>query len=89
MRGHEGTFSIATYWYVDALARSDRLEEARLTFEKMATYANYVGLFSEQIGLTGGWISSGWGRLSEALGSSFSRLVLRLLNIAEHRYPRE
>ena len=51
--GHEGTFSIATYWYVDALARSGRLEEARLTFEKMATYANHLGLFSEQIGLTG------------------------------------
>lgn len=54
LRGHEGTFSIATYWYVDALARSGRLEEARLVFEKMATYANHVGIFSEQIGLTGG-----------------------------------
>jgi GH15 family glucan-1,4-alpha-glucosidase len=54
LRGHEGTFSIATYWYVDALARSGRLEEARFTFEKMATYANHVGLFAEQIGLTGG-----------------------------------
>ena len=54
LQGHEGTFSIATYWYVDALARSGRLEEARLTFEKMATYANHVGIFSEQIGLTGG-----------------------------------
>ncbi len=53
LRGHEGTFSIATYWYVDALARSGRLDEARLTFEKMATYANHVGLFAEQIGLTG------------------------------------
>src|SRR5215813_139992 len=51
--GHEGTFSIATYWYVDALARSGRLEEARLTFDKMETYANHLGLFSEQIGLTG------------------------------------
>ncbi len=53
LRGHEGTFSIATYWYVDALARAGRLAEARLTFEKMATYANHVGLFAEQIGLTG------------------------------------
>ena len=54
LRGHEGTFSIATYWYVDALARAGRLEEALFTFEKMDTYANHVGLFSEQIGLTGG-----------------------------------
>ncbi len=54
LRGQEGTFSIATYWYVDALARSGRLEDARFTFGKMATYANHLGLFSEQIGLTGG-----------------------------------
>ena len=30
-----------------------RLEEARLVFEKMLTYANHVGLFSEEIGPTG------------------------------------
>jgi GH15 family glucan-1,4-alpha-glucosidase len=51
--GSEGTFSICTFWYVDALARSGRLEEARLTFEKMLTYANGLGLYSEEIGLTG------------------------------------
>ena len=53
LRGTEGTFSICTFWYVDALARSGRLEEARLTFEKMSTYANHLGLYSEEIGLTG------------------------------------
>ncbi|MBN2624054.1 MAG: glycoside hydrolase family 15 protein, partial [Acidimicrobiales bacterium] len=53
LRGEEGTFSICTFWYVDALARSGRLDEARLTFEKMLTYANHVGLFAEEIGLTG------------------------------------
>ncbi len=49
----EGTFSLCTFWYVDALARSGRLEEAQLTFEKMHTYANHVGLYSEEIGVTG------------------------------------
>src|SRR5215470_10369953 len=53
LRGHEGTFSICTFWYVDALARSGRLEDARLVFEKMLTYANDLGLFSEEIGPTG------------------------------------
>jgi GH15 family glucan-1,4-alpha-glucosidase len=53
LRGHEGTFSICTFWYVDALARSGRLEQARLTFEKMFTYANHLGLFAEEIGQTG------------------------------------
>jgi GH15 family glucan-1,4-alpha-glucosidase len=53
LRGSEGTFSLCTFMYVDALARAGRLEEARLTFEKMLTYANHVGLFSEEIGPSG------------------------------------
>jgi len=51
--GSEGTFSICTFWYVDALARSGRLDEARLTFEKMLTYGNHLGLYAEEIGPTG------------------------------------
>jgi GH15 family glucan-1,4-alpha-glucosidase len=53
LRGSEGTFSLCTFLYVDALARSDQLAEARLTFEKMLTYANPLGLFSEEIAQTG------------------------------------
>jgi GH15 family glucan-1,4-alpha-glucosidase len=53
LQGEEGTFSLCTFFYVDALARSGRLEDARMTFEKMLTYANHVGLFAEEIGLTG------------------------------------
>ena len=47
--GSEGTFSLCTFLYVDALARAGRLDEARLAFEKMLTYANHVGLYSEEI----------------------------------------
>jgi GH15 family glucan-1,4-alpha-glucosidase len=53
LRGSEGTFSLCTFLYVDALARSNRLEEARLTFDKMLTYANHVGLYSEEIAANG------------------------------------
>jgi GH15 family glucan-1,4-alpha-glucosidase len=53
LQGSEGTFSICTFWYVDALARSGRLEDAELVFEKMQTYANHLGLYSEEIGITG------------------------------------
>ena len=53
LHGDEGTFSLCTFWYVDALARSGRLDEAVLTFEKMQTYANHLGLFSEEIGASG------------------------------------
>jgi GH15 family glucan-1,4-alpha-glucosidase len=51
--GKEGTFSICTFWMVEALAKAGRLEEARLLFEKMLTYANHLGLYSEEIGPTG------------------------------------
>ena len=53
LTGEEGTFSICSFWYVEALARANRIEEARLVFEKMLTYSNHVGLYSEEIGLTG------------------------------------
>jgi GH15 family glucan-1,4-alpha-glucosidase len=53
LRGSEGTFSLCTFWYVDALARAGRLEEAQLIFEKMHSYANHLGLYSEEIGQTG------------------------------------
>jgi GH15 family glucan-1,4-alpha-glucosidase len=53
LAGNEGTFSLCTFWYVDALARAGRLDDARLTFEKMHTYANHLGLYSEEIGSTG------------------------------------
>jgi GH15 family glucan-1,4-alpha-glucosidase len=53
LRGSEGTFTLCSFWYVDALARSGRLEDAQLTFEKMLTYANHLGLYAEEIGLTG------------------------------------
>jgi GH15 family glucan-1,4-alpha-glucosidase len=53
LRGNEGTFSMCTFWYVEALGRAGRLEEARLAFEKMLTYSNHLGLYSEEIGPTG------------------------------------
>jgi len=53
LAGDEGTFSLCTFWYVDALARAGRLDDARLTFEKMHTYANHLGLYSEEVGSTG------------------------------------
>jgi GH15 family glucan-1,4-alpha-glucosidase len=68
LEGDEGTFSICSFWYVEALARAGRLDEARLAFEKMLTYANHLGLYAEEIGPTG-----------EALGNfpqAFTHLAL-------------
>ncbi|MFQ5693899.1 MAG: glycoside hydrolase family 15 protein, partial [Nitrospinota bacterium] len=51
--GEEGTFSICTFWLVEALARGGRLDEARLIFEKMLGYANHLGIYSEEISIGG------------------------------------
>jgi GH15 family glucan-1,4-alpha-glucosidase len=53
LRGEEGTFPVCSFWYVEALARAGRLDEARLGFEEMPSYANHLGLFAEQISRTG------------------------------------
>jgi len=53
LEGEEGTFSICSFWYVEALARAGRVDEARLAFEKQLTYANHLGLYSEEVGPTG------------------------------------
>ena len=53
LAGKEATFSMCSFWWVEALARAGRLDQARLAFEKMLTYANHLGLYSEEIGPTG------------------------------------
>jgi GH15 family glucan-1,4-alpha-glucosidase len=53
LTGQEGTFSLCTFWLVEALTRAGRLDESRLVLEKMFSYANHVGLYAEQIGPSG------------------------------------
>ena len=51
--GDEGTFSMCTFWLVEALTRAGRLGNARFIFEKMLSYANHLGLYSEETGPRG------------------------------------
>jgi len=53
MKGHEGTFSPCSFWYVECLARAGDLKQARFIFEKALGYSNHLGLFGEQIGPCG------------------------------------
>jgi GH15 family glucan-1,4-alpha-glucosidase len=53
LKGNEGTFSICTFWLVEALTRCGQIDEARFLFEKMLTYANHLGLYAEEIGPCG------------------------------------
>jgi GH15 family glucan-1,4-alpha-glucosidase len=47
--GHEGTFGLCTFWMVQVLALSGRLDEARRIFDGMIGRINPVGLYSEEI----------------------------------------
>ena len=38
---------------MECLTRAGRVNEARLIFEKMLSYANHLGLYSEEIGPRG------------------------------------
>lgn len=71
--GEEGTFNMCSFWLVEALTRAgatdpERLDDARLLFERILGFANHLGLYSEQTGSQG-----------EALGNfpqAFTHLAL-------------
>jgi GH15 family glucan-1,4-alpha-glucosidase len=51
--GREGTFTPCSFWYIECLARAGELEKAQLLFEKLLSYANHLGLYSEELGADG------------------------------------
>src|SRR2546430_2081560 len=69
----EGTFNMCSFWLVEALTRAgqadaEKLDQARLLFERVLGYSNHLGLYSEQTGSQG-----------EALGNfpqAFTHLAL-------------
>jgi len=71
--GDEGTFNMCTFWLVEALTRAgrfhpERLDEARIIFERMLGFASHLGLYAEETGPRG-----------EALGNfpqAFTHLAL-------------
>jgi GH15 family glucan-1,4-alpha-glucosidase len=51
--GREGTFTVCSFWNVECLARAGDVKLARFYFEKTLSYANHLGLYSEELGPNG------------------------------------
>src|SRR5690606_11539905 len=49
----ETSFTICTFWYIDALAAIDRMDEAREMFELLLQQRNHLGLLSEDLSFDG------------------------------------
>ncbi|MEL6864675.1 MAG: glycoside hydrolase family 15 protein, partial [Bacteroidota bacterium] len=58
----ESTFLICAFWYVEALARMDRVEEAIQIFEQLLQHGNHLGLLSEDVHERSG---SQWGNFPQ------------------------
>lgn len=56
--GREGSFSMCTFWLIEALTRAGKYDksliaQAVVMFEDMISYSNHLGLYSEEITRSG------------------------------------
>jgi GH15 family glucan-1,4-alpha-glucosidase len=58
----ETSFTICTFWYIDALAAIGRKDEARELFERILARRNPLGLLSEDLAFDGG---EAWGNFPQ------------------------
>jgi GH15 family glucan-1,4-alpha-glucosidase len=49
LSGEEGTFVICSFWLVSALAQAGEIERAERLFDRLAGYANDLGLLAEEV----------------------------------------
>jgi len=56
--GGEGTFALCSFWLVDALALSGRVDEAEALFDAVVSHTSPLGLLSEEIGVDSGLLGN-------------------------------
>ncbi|MBA4160140.1 MAG: glycoside hydrolase family 15 protein, partial [Gemmatimonadetes bacterium] len=74
--GPEGAFGLCTFWLVDALALSGRIDEAWHIFEGIAGRANHVGLLPEQFDAQSGGFLGNFPQAFTHIGLINSRIYL-------------
>lgn len=71
----ETSFTVCTFWYIDALVAIGRRDEAREMFENMLSHRNHLGLLSEDIDTKTGEL---WGNFPQTYS------MVGLINSAMH-----
>jgi GH15 family glucan-1,4-alpha-glucosidase len=72
------SFTICTFWYIEALAAVGRRDEARALFEQMLACRNHVGLLSEDIDPATGEL---WGNFPQTY--SLVGLIVAAMRLSE------
>ncbi len=79
LRGEEGAFLLCSFWWVDNLAHSGRIQEARERFERLCARVNHVGLLPEQIDPATGEFLGNFPQAFSHIG-----LISSAVNLARH-----
>jgi len=58
----ETTFLVCAFWYVESLACVGRLDDALKIFDKLLSFSNHLGIFSEDVSVDG----SQWGNFAQS-----------------------
>lgn len=74
----ENTFIICGFWYIESLAASGQVDKASQVLDKMLSFTNHLGLFSEDADLHGGQ----WGNYPQTY--SHVGLINSVYRIAIH-----
>lgn len=75
----ETSFTICTFWYIEALAAIGRNDEARTLFHSILARRNHVGLLSEDIALDDG---QAWGNFPQTY--SHVGLIAAAMRLSRH-----
>lgn len=85
---HEGAFALCSFWEVDFLAHSGRLDEAYKVYEAALSFANDVDLFGEEIDPETGEAMGNFPQAYTHLGVIHSALTLRDIEESTHKMKR-